>query len=169
LEAPLMPRTCTICAHPKRGDIDAAMLAGTSLRDIAGQYGTSKSNLDRHRDHIPAALTKAKAAAEVAAADTLLAQVIKHRDDAAWFVEQAREIVEEAREAKNTIAAIEAIKSVAPHLREAKGALELLGRVTGELQDKAAIQIDARSVTLMSDRELLELVEAEARKQLGRA
>lgn len=40
--------SCSICAHPKRADIDAAR--GATER-IAKRYGVSKSGLDRHRKH----------------------------------------------------------------------------------------------------------------------
>ena len=30
-----MPRTCTICTHAQRQEIDSALLSGDSLRDIA--------------------------------------------------------------------------------------------------------------------------------------
>jgi hypothetical protein len=52
-----MPRRCTICAHPTRDAIDQALVAGQSLRDIAGHYHLSKSALARHKDsHAPPAL-----------------------------------------------------------------------------------------------------------------
>ncbi len=49
-------RTCTICAHPERGAIDAALLAQRPLRDIAIQFNTSKDALNRHRAHLTDAL-----------------------------------------------------------------------------------------------------------------
>jgi hypothetical protein len=52
-----MPRHCTICDHPSRDAIDQALVAGQSLRDIAGQYHLSKSALARHKErHAPPAL-----------------------------------------------------------------------------------------------------------------
>ena len=54
-----MPRLCTICTHPARQVIDDRLVAGWSLRQISGQYGLSKSAVDRHRGHhIPATLTQ---------------------------------------------------------------------------------------------------------------
>ena len=47
-----MPRTCTICKHPQRLEIERAIVAGTSLRSIAGQFGTAKTNIERHRPHV---------------------------------------------------------------------------------------------------------------------
>jgi hypothetical protein len=43
-----MGRTCTICVHPARATIDAALETDRSLRDIAAQFGVSKTALHRH-------------------------------------------------------------------------------------------------------------------------
>ena len=45
-----MPRTCTICHHSQRAEIEAALVENQSLRDIAGQFRTGKSAVARHRD-----------------------------------------------------------------------------------------------------------------------
>src|SRR6266536_1533606 len=58
----LMPRICTICTHPARVTIDDGLLAGQSVRAISGQYGLSKSAVDRHKgSHVPAALAQGEA------------------------------------------------------------------------------------------------------------
>jgi hypothetical protein len=50
-----MPRLCTICVNPSRQAIDDGLIAGQSIRAISGQYGLSKSAVDRHKDnHVPA-------------------------------------------------------------------------------------------------------------------
>ena len=43
-----MGRSCTICTHPHRAAIDAALEAGHAFRDIAGNYHVSKTSLYRH-------------------------------------------------------------------------------------------------------------------------
>ncbi len=55
-----MPRPCTVCGHPKRAEIDERLLNGTSIRDIARQYGVGLNAVDRHRSHIGEALAEAK-------------------------------------------------------------------------------------------------------------
>lgn len=42
---------CKVCQHPEREAIDSALTEGASLRDIASQYGISKSTVDRHKAH----------------------------------------------------------------------------------------------------------------------
>jgi helix-turn-helix, Psq domain len=44
---------CSICGHPKHAEIEAALSAGTSLREAAERYGVSRSALSRHRQHKP--------------------------------------------------------------------------------------------------------------------
>lgn len=44
--------TCSICESEARQGIEEALAAGEALRDIASRFGTSKSALGRHRDHI---------------------------------------------------------------------------------------------------------------------
>ena len=59
--------TCSICKSEAKEAVDQALVAGTSLRDIAGQYGLSKSALDRHhKNDIPATLVKAAEDRELA-------------------------------------------------------------------------------------------------------
>jgi DNA-directed RNA polymerase subunit RPC12/RpoP len=50
-----MPRTCTVCRHEKRQEIDRALLVGRPLRNIAEEFGTSRMALCRHKAHRPVA------------------------------------------------------------------------------------------------------------------
>ena len=56
-----MPRTCSICSHPQRPEIDRALLAAEPERAIAGRYGVSRAALGRHRAHIAAAVAQSQA------------------------------------------------------------------------------------------------------------
>ena len=123
-----MPRTCTICRHDEREAIDAALVARKPFRDIAGQHGVSKSALVRHSDdHIPAELMKAQAATEAAQADALLAQVVGLRDKALGILGKA----EGSNDLRVAIAAI----------HEARGCVELLGKLAGQLRDAPTINL----------------------------
>lgn len=123
-----MPRRCTVCDHPDREAIDAALVAGGSLRDIAGQFRISKSALARHKgNHIPAALAKAQDAHEIAQADSLLAQVRDLQAKALRILARA----ERAGELRTALAAI----------REARGNIELLGKLAGELLQEGTVTI----------------------------
>ncbi len=54
-----MDRRCTVCAHASQADIDTALMAGYSLRDLAAKYGLSSSALSRHLKHLRQALASA--------------------------------------------------------------------------------------------------------------
>ena len=44
-----MAKGCQVCSHPKRAEIDGALLDGQSLNGVAKAYGSSRSALGRHR------------------------------------------------------------------------------------------------------------------------
>lgn len=43
-------RACTVCTHPKKSEIDGALMEGVSGREVARQFGLSKSAVGRHRN-----------------------------------------------------------------------------------------------------------------------
>lgn len=43
-----MFQSCSICSNPKHADIDNALYRRMKLRDIAAQFGVSRSSLSRH-------------------------------------------------------------------------------------------------------------------------
>jgi transposase-like protein len=123
-----MPRKCTVCEHEKVEEINKALLEGVSLRDLAGRYSVSKTALHRHKEsHLPAELTKAREAQEVTKADSLLDQVIELRDKALSILAKA----ERAGELRTALQGV----------REAKGCLELLARLQGELQERTTVNV----------------------------
>lgn len=123
-----MPRRCTICEHPKRDEINKALIETQNIAEIAKRYGVSYDSLFRHRQgHIPEALAKAQEAREVAQASSLLDQVCELRD-------KALGILAKAEQAGDLRTALQGIK-------EARGCLELLGKLQGELQERQIINI----------------------------
>ncbi len=123
-----MPRRCTICTHDKRGEIDQALVARQPFRAISRQFGASKDALVRHSDdHLPAALVRAQEATEAAQADNLLAQVTDLRDRAIGILDTAE--------------AEEDLKAAISAIREARGCVELLGKLAGQLQDGPTVNI----------------------------
>lgn len=119
-----MPRSCTVCIHPQRANIEEALVGGGPLRDIARHWSVSKDALSRHRaGHLPAALAQAKAAQEAARSDGLLAELDALRMD-------AKRIQQRAERLDNLTAALAAV-------REQSRIIELLLRVAGELAESA--------------------------------
>jgi hypothetical protein len=118
-----MPQTCTICRHQRQAEINEMLVAGKSLRNIAQRFGTSATALHRHKKHLAQHLVEAKEAAQAADADTLLDRVKQLLTD-------AQRITVQAEQAKQLDIALRGI-------REVRGVLELLSRVSSELGDKA--------------------------------
>jgi len=118
-----MPRLCSVCTHPNRGEIDRALVAGGSLRGVAGQHGLNDSSVARHKaDHLPRLLAQAHDAADIAHADDLLTQL---RD----LQVRTLGLLDQAETAGRLGTAVMAI-------REARGNIELLGRLMGEIDDR---------------------------------
>ncbi len=118
-----MGQPCTICRHPQRAEIDGALIESQSLRNIAKRFGTTSTSLHRHRKHLPAELTKAKQAEEVANADTLLGRVEA-------LISRLEGIATKAETEKQWRAASGA-------MREIRGCLTLLGQLSGELKTES--------------------------------
>jgi hypothetical protein len=123
-----MPRVCTVCKHAERESIDRALIDGESLRYVSKQYNVSYTALFRHkRDHLPATMVQAQEAAEVAHADSLLDQVKQ-------LQVKALKILADAELAGDLRAAVGAI-------REARGNIELLAKLTNELPAQPTVNI----------------------------
>lgn len=123
-----MTRPCTICRHPHRDQVDAALIAGDSYREIAGRFSLSQSAIERHKNtHLPATLAQAQQAADVARGDTLLDQVRSLQAKALGILQKA----EDANDLRLALVAI----------REARGTLELLARLQGDLQETTTVNV----------------------------
>ena len=100
--------------------MDAALVAGESLRSIAERFGTSATALHRHKgEHVSRALVRAAEARELDRDGKLLDQV---KD----LIGSAQSILAGAEARADHRTALAAI-------REVRGTLELLGKITGEL------------------------------------
>ena len=97
-------------------------------RNIVERYGVTLGAVNRHATaHVPATLTRAAAAADVAHADTLLAQVQTLHTRTLAILQGA----EKAKEYRTALMAI----------REARGNLELLAKLLGELNEGAVVNV----------------------------
>jgi hypothetical protein len=67
-----MAGKCLTCAHASRREIDAALVAGQSLRALARQYGISRYSISDHgKNHLSESLRSAAARANEDAGDLL--------------------------------------------------------------------------------------------------
>jgi hypothetical protein len=125
-----VPRKCTVCTHPDEEAIDEALVGGTALSALAAKYcDISEDALGRHKaNHLPAKLVMAEQAAEVVEANNLLDQV-------GDLQRRALAILDKAEEAGELRTALSAIK-------EARGNLELLAKLLGELDERPVVNLN---------------------------
>jgi hypothetical protein len=124
-----MPRRCTVCDHHQRHSIDQAIVTGAPYRSVAKRFRLSESAIYRHKtEHLPAHLLKAKEVEEVAQADDLLEQVRSLQARALDILERA----EKVGDLRTALAAIS----------QARGNLELLGKLAGELDERPVVNLN---------------------------
>jgi hypothetical protein len=123
-----MPRTCTICGHPQRAAIEAALVSGMALRNIAKQNGLSATALFRHKEeHIAAAVAQAQEArAEAQALD-----VVKQLKA---INATAMAILAEARKRRDDETALKAMDRIHKQL-------ELQAKLLGDLDERPQVNI----------------------------
>jgi hypothetical protein len=123
-----MARQCTVCSHDESHSINVELVRNGGNRRIATHYGLSEAAVRRHRaEHIPQLLLQSSQALEVAEADDLLAEVRELQRRAYTVLDAA----EQTGEPRTALAAI----------REARGNLELLAKLLGELQQEGTTNI----------------------------
>lgn len=124
-----MGRECTCCAHPKRDEIDQALVAGASMTEIAERFGVGRCAASRHsRNHLSAALAAMRAQ--------------RREDDKASLLQRVETLIDRA-ETMFAAASKEGKASQAlAVLKELRALLELLGKASGEL--------DSRPVTVVN-------------------
>lgn len=122
-----MPQPCSICTHPDRTAIDDAIVSGTPGRRVAITYGLGKDAPRRHRAHITpallAVLEQRKLAGPTAAVDRL---EDLHRRASALL-----DVAESKGDVRNAAAVI----------GQLRGIVELLAKLTGELDERPQVQI----------------------------
>jgi len=120
---------CSVCQHPARSAVDQALVSGRTFRGIAEEYGLSKDAVRRHRDrHLTQAMRGALASAEGRAGRTALGRLegLYGRADA---------ILGAAEAGGQGALALGAIK-------ELRGIVELLARITGELDERPQVTVN---------------------------
>jgi len=124
-------RTCTICSHENRYDIDSILVdRAKPYRYIALQYGVSKDAISRHVNsrHISELLALAADAEQAARADTLLDRVEALQSRIEAFLGR----VEGTDNYSATLGAF----------REMRANLDLIGEVTKELDRTPTLNLE---------------------------
>lgn len=120
---------CSICNHPNRAAIDKALVTrSASMRDVAGQYGVSRSALSRHKtNHLPRLVQ----AAEVAEAAQAVTSGVALIDELDRLLSRSLAILKAAEETGQLRVALQAI-------REARETIKICAdlAVTAELEER---------------------------------
>jgi transposase-like protein len=123
-----MPRTCSVCSHEDRREIDRALVERMPYRRIAPRYGVSDRSLRRHaRDHLPELLAKAHEAGQLAEADRLLTDMRRLQAKTLLMLQKA----EEANDLRTALAAV----------REARNNIALLAEMRGQLDRRPVVNV----------------------------
>lgn len=118
---------CTVCSHADREALDAALVAGEAMRAIARRHGVSKDAVARHRAHVSAALARVVAEREEAGPRSALDRV----EDLYGRASKVLDAAESEGKASLSLAAV----------RELRSLVELLGKLTGELDERPQVQV----------------------------
>lgn len=118
-------RPCITCAHPQRLAIDTLLALGTSAAEVARQFELGERAVRRHADaHLPKLLAETGEAVNEARDVDVLAEVKKLH----W---RTIDILNAADNDKTRLSAI----------REAKGVLELLGKLLGDIDERPQVNV----------------------------
>jgi hypothetical protein len=108
--------------------VNAALVGGASAEAVARAHKLPARSVQRHADgHLPAALAKAQDAADVAHADRLLS-------DLEALQRRTLALLTRAENAGELMAALRAV-------REARGNLELMARIMGEIDERPTFNV----------------------------
>lgn len=123
-----MGRQCSICQHPERELIDHALVCGAPHTKIAADFGVGRSAITRHNAHHLSPALLALRVAEQEAANASLVDRIQS------LIARAERLLSAAEQDGRAATALTAV-------RELRGLLELLGKATGELDERTQVAV----------------------------
>ncbi len=128
---------CAVCSDERRAELDAAHIAGASIRELARQFGRDTGTVNKHvLAHIPAVMQRQQAALavrEVARGDGISAEILDLQSE-------ARRLGNLAEKSGDFRCALSAV-------RELVRMVELKARLLGQLRDRE-ISVNVQAVTL---------------------
>ena len=126
-----MARTCTVCSHPEKEEIDRLLVRGDSIAGIARDFAVSEDALKRHFDnHVPKTLAASPSAKEITDADKLLSEIeeVKNR---------ALRLLDKAENAQDT----RVYGPPSHYLKEFREYVRLMAELSGKLAAQPQITI----------------------------
>jgi hypothetical protein len=126
-----LTRTCTVCKHSQKDDIDTALIGNGTFRYISEKYNVSTGALQRHKkEHLIHRLAEVQKAKDVA--------LNKFAEKA------AHEAREEIDQSGDMLTQIQDLGKRALSLL-ARGCIELLAKIEGRLDDRPQVNINLSS------------------------
>ncbi len=131
-----MPRTCTICAHPLRREIEEGLVYRRPYRNIAEHYALSVGSLSRHVNagHIAERLRKVRDEEDLREALDVARQLKAINSAAGLLLSEAMERDEEGRRT-SPYAALSAIDRV-------QRQIELQAKLLGQIEEAPRIELN---------------------------
>lgn len=124
-----MPRSCTLCEHPKRPEIDRALVGETSNLSVSSLFGVSESAVRRHKaNHLPAKLVMAHQEEDVREALDVVRQLKA-------INATSLHILKEARDQGKLSTALQAIDRI-------QRQIELQAKLLGELDERPVVNLN---------------------------
>lgn len=118
---------CTVCQHPARDEIDAALVGGESNRSVGRRFSIAETTIRRHRVHIAETLTHAREIAAAARAEPLADQI-------GDLLRRGFGILDRA-ETRGTIT------EQCAAIRELRGVFSLLAKVSGQIDSRPVVNV----------------------------
>jgi hypothetical protein len=126
-------RSCTVCDHPEREAIERSLLEREPCISIAERTGLGRMALARHkRDHSPIWL------ARMTEATGPTASSVRERIEA--LISRIETVMADAEGARRHTVVLSAA-------RELRAALETVGRITGELDERPEMVVNVAAST----------------------
>jgi hypothetical protein len=126
-----MARICTVCHHPKRAEIDRALVGGMPALQVADQYRLARSSLQRHQaSHLVEKMAKAAKSREAREVVEAVALVEVARE----MLAKLQRLAENAERDKDIRGAVSAIGKIPDFLR-------ILGEIEGRLQAHGVVNV----------------------------
>ena len=120
---------CAACQSDKQAEIDEALVRGVSLRSLARRYDISRNALAAHKlNHVSPALLAVRQERVAAGASTTV-------DRLEALFETGQSILDAAKKSGNAALGLSA-------MRELRGTIELMARVTGELDERPQVTVN---------------------------
>lgn len=125
-----MANPCSICTHEARDTIDEGLVSGVPYSKLAVTHGVGQTSLSRHRNrHLSPALAQLQAQGRPL--EEQYASALSRLEGLYTRAERILDVAEGKGAASTSLAAI----------RELRTIVELLARVTGELDERPVINL----------------------------